>query len=174
MYALRPVIGTLAVLVLVAACGTSTPSTAPSPSDAPSDPPSSEPSGAAGGAATWWVGAESIPLAPETTAITGFVMETACASGQSPEGRVNEPVIDYGTDAVIVTFTVTPLAGVQDCPSNPEFPIEFTLSEPLGERTLDGRRNEPAARRDHDPVTRPGHHSHRAAPTPRQGRSFVP
>ena len=139
MIALRPAIGALAVLVLVAACGSSTPSATPPPSAAPSDQPNAEPSGAAAGAATWWVATDTIPLAPETTVIKGVLMETACASGQSPDGRVNEPVIDYGTDAVTVTFTVTPLAGTQDCPSNPEFPVEITLTEPLGARAvLDG------------------------------------
>ena len=136
MSALRPSIGVLAALtlVLVAACGTTTPSAAPS--TPASDPPSAGPSGAAGDAATWWVDSTLIPLAPETTEIKGFVMEAACASGQSPEGRVNEPNVEYGADAVTVTFTVTPLDGTQDCPSNPEFPVTVTLTEPLGERSL--------------------------------------
>ena len=67
-------------------------------------------------------------------------METACASGQSPDGRVNEPVIAYGTDAVTVTFTVTPRPGAQDCPGNPEFPVEITLTRAAWRRgaILDG------------------------------------
>ncbi len=136
MTALRPSIGALAVLtlVIVAACGTSTPSVAPSA--LPSDPPSVEPSGAAAGAASWWVDTTLIPLAPETTEIKGFVVETACASGQSPDGRVQEPVIEYGAESVAVTYTVTSRPGGQDCQGNPEFPVTFTLSEPLGERTL--------------------------------------
>ena len=138
MTALRPAIGALAImsLVLVAACGTSAPSATPPPSAAPSDQPDAGPSGAAADAATWWVATEAIPLAPDTTVIKGILMETACASGQSPDGRVNEPVIVYGADAVTVTFTVTPRPGAQDCPGNPEFPVEVTLSEPLGERAL--------------------------------------
>lgn len=145
MSALRPSIGALAVLTLVlaAACGTSTPSA--EPPTLPSDPPSAEPSGAAAGAATWWVDTTLIPLAPETTEIKGFVMETACASGQSPEGRVNDPVIEYGAESVTVTFTiVSPPGDAQDCPSNPEFPVTVTLTEPLGERELlDGGSNPP-------------------------------
>ena len=136
MSALRPSLGALAVLtlVLVAACGSTTPSVAPSAP--PSDQPSEAPSGNAG-AATWWVGSDLLPLAPGTTEIQGILVETACASGQSPEGRVNEPVIEYTPEAVTVTFTVVPPPGnAQDCPSNPEFPVTFTLSEPLGERAL--------------------------------------
>lgn len=132
MSALRPSIGALAVLtlVIVAACGTTTPSVAPS------EPPSAPPAAVAA-SATWWVDATLIPLAPETTEIKGFVMETACASGQSPGGRVSEPVIEYTPEAVTVTFTIAPPQGdAHNCPSNPEFPIEVTLTEPLGERTL--------------------------------------
>ena len=137
MSALSPSLGALAVLtlVLVAACGTTTPSAVPSPP--PSEPPSAEPSGAAAGDATWWVDTALIPLAPETTEIKGFVVETACASGQSPEGRVNDPVIQYTAESVTVTFTIVPPPGdAQDCPSNPEFPVTVTLGEPLGERAL--------------------------------------
>ncbi len=133
MNALRPAVGLLAALslVLVAACGTTTPSLAPTV-PAPPDPPAT-----GAGAATWWVDPTLIPLAPETTTVNGFVMETACASGESPDGRVNEPVVEYGAETVTVTFTVTPRpGGFQDCPSNPEFPVEIKLSEPLGERTL--------------------------------------
>ena len=144
MIALRPAIGALAVLLLVAACGSSTPSATPSPSAAPSDQPDAEPSGATGGAAVWWVATDAIPLAPETTVIKAVLMETACASGQSPDGRVNEPVIAYGTDAVTVVITVTPRPGAQDCPGNPEFPVEITLREPLGTRAiLDGGSDPP-------------------------------
>jgi hypothetical protein len=143
MNALRPVLGTLAVFVLVAACGTSTPSTAPSPSNEPSDQPSPVPSEVAN-AATWWVDSTLLPLAPETTAVQAILVEKACASGQAPEGRVGDPVIFYGPDAVIVMVPVTPLEGTQDCQGNPEFPVEITLTEPLGERTLlDGSSNPP-------------------------------
>lgn len=139
MTAHRPSIGALAVLTLaiVAACGTTTPSVAPST-------PPSAPSAGAAGSATWWVDVTLIPLAPETTEIKGFVMETACASGQSPEGRVNEPVIEYGAESVTVTFTITPRPGGQDCQGNPEFPVSVTLTEPLRERELlDGGSNPP-------------------------------
>ena len=137
MSALRPSLGALAIvtLVLVAACGSTTPSVAPSVA-APSDAPGAAPSGAVN-AATWWVGSDLLPLAPETTEIKGILVESACASGQSPDGRVNDPVITYTPQAVTVTFTVKPPPGdAQDCQSNPEFPVTFTLSEPLGTRTL--------------------------------------
>ena len=80
MTALRPTVGVLSVLMLglVAACGTVTPSLDPTA-------PPSDPHGVEAGSAIWWVSPDAIPLAPETTSVPGFVMETACASGQSPK-----------------------------------------------------------------------------------------
>lgn len=130
MTALRPSIGALAVLVLVLVAGCAT-------TPLPTEPDSFDPSSAEAGAATWWVDSQSVPLAAETTTLKGFVMETSCASGQSPEGRVNAPEILYTAESVTVTFTILPRPGsAQDCQSNPEFPVEVTLSEPLGERVL--------------------------------------
>jgi hypothetical protein len=158
MNAFRQLVGALAILVVVAACASSKSSVEPATSIAPSvgpgaepsvepsaqpSEPSAEPSGVPN-AATWWVDTTLLPLAPETTEVKAILVEQACASGKSPEGRVGDPVIRYGPDAVIVTVPVTPLAGDQDCQGNPEFPINFTLSEPLGSRALlDGSSNPP-------------------------------
>ena len=149
MSALRPSIVALAALtlVLVAACGTTTPSIAPS-APVPSEPPAAE-----AGDATWWVDSQSIPLAPETTTIKGFVMETACASGQSPEGRVNDPVIQYTAESVTVTFTVTPRPGVPGLPEQPGVPGRGDAVRAARGARPAGRRRDPAARRDHDPLT---------------------
>jgi hypothetical protein len=148
MIALRQVVGAIAILVIIAGCGTSTPSIAPTTSSAattapdptssadPTGEPSAEPSEEAAGSATWWVDTGVLRLAPETTVVKAFLVEGACASGQSPQGRIADPVIEYRADAVVVTFTVAPLPGNQDCQGNPEFPVEITLSEPLGSRTL--------------------------------------
>ena len=86
--------------------------------------------------ATWWVDPAAGALASETTVIPALLNEQACASGQTPEGRVLEPVIEYRADAVLVTISVTHRIGGQDCPGNPDFPIEITLAEPLGTRAL--------------------------------------
>lgn len=88
------------------------------------------------GVASWWVDPASGALSAETTVVPALLIERACASGQSPDGRVLEPVIEYGVDAVVVTISVTRRVGGQDCPGNPEFPLTITLREPLGERAL--------------------------------------
>lgn len=86
------------------------------------------------GPATWALdGADPAP--PDTT-FTAHVTEVACASGQSSEGRVQEPVVTYLEDVIIVTFFVEPLEGVQDCPGNPPTPVEVQLEEPVGDRQL--------------------------------------
>jgi hypothetical protein len=87
------------------------------------------------GPATWWVDPQAAPL-PTTTTIRALVRETACASGRSPEGRVEPPRIDVGAEAITVTFDIRKLPGGQDCQGNAPFPVTITLPEPLGNRTL--------------------------------------
>ena len=86
--------------------------------------------------ASWWVDPATLPLPASTRTIQGFIQEGACAGGQSPEGRILDPVIAYRSDAIEVTFTVAQQPGEQDCPGNPSFPVEIRLSEPLGTRAL--------------------------------------
>jgi len=75
-------------------------------------------------------------LASELTEIPVLVTERACNSGQDARGRIAEPLIVLGGDAVTVVFAVRPRAGGHDCPSNPETPHLLVLPEPLGDRSL--------------------------------------
>ena len=120
--------------LVVVACATPPPSIAPS--SAPPAEPSATPS-VEGQAepATWWV-APGETLGATTTVVKAILNERACASGQSPDGRVQEPVIEYTAESVTVTISVVRRSGFEDCPSNPDFPMEITLTEPLGERVL--------------------------------------
>jgi hypothetical protein len=86
------------------------------------------------GPASWWVDPGAGPLDPASTTIPALIRERDCASGQSPEGRVAGPVVFASADAFLVNIWVRIAPG--DCPSNPEFPIEISLPEPLGERQL--------------------------------------
>ena len=90
----------------------------------------------AAGRADWWVDPGRLPLAPDATVISGFLQEQTCASGQSPEGRITGPRVDYRPDAIIVTFHVRAIEGVSTCQSNPRYPVTIHLSEPLGRRGL--------------------------------------
>jgi hypothetical protein len=128
----RPaLVATILLAVLVAACtsGGATPSQQPSASPSPS-------ALAEVGPAQWWVDPDALPLDPSSTVIRAVLRERDCASGQSPEGRVLPPVIEYGEAEVVITFEVGRREGDQDCQGNPEFPIEIELSEPLGDRAV--------------------------------------
>ena len=72
-------------------------------------------------------GGRSLPL---------LIVEWACASGRSPEGRILPPEIAFGNEGVFVSLTIRNRPGDQDCQGNPEYPFTLQLSEPLGSRQL--------------------------------------
>ncbi|PPK90878.1 hypothetical protein CLV92_1218 [Kineococcus xinjiangensis] len=76
------------------------------------------------------------PPGPQDTSLPLLVTERDCAGGQSSEGRVQEPVVEYRPDAVVITIRVDPLGGAQTCPGNPATPYLLQLSEPIGGRAL--------------------------------------
>ena len=74
---------------------------------------------------------------PAATSVPILVTEMGCASGQSSEGRVAEPIVEYTDDAVLLTTRVEPLAGNGfTCPGNPSTEVTVQLDEPLGDREL--------------------------------------
>lgn len=97
------------------------------------------------GPATWAL-PNGFNVGPETTEFLALVTERACASGQSSEGRIVGPRIEYvDHTSVVVTFEVRPLPGGQECPGNPATIVEVELEEPLGNRRLlDGGREPPS------------------------------
>jgi hypothetical protein len=93
-----------------------------------------------------WEPAVGQTLTPATQTIEILVHERTCASGDSAEGRIQEPAVQYQQDAVIVTIKVKPKTEGQDCPDNPLTPFTLELEEPLGDRPLlMGGRGEPKA-----------------------------
>jgi hypothetical protein len=84
-------------------------------------------------AATWRLSAKTTRT---SKTLKTLVTERACASGASAKGRIAKPKISYEDDRVVITIGVTPLAGEQDCKSNPATPLTVTLSEALGDRQL--------------------------------------
>jgi hypothetical protein len=88
------------------------------------------------GAASWWLDPRAPAPTPDSTSIGGFVREEGCASGRTPQGRLEGPLFDLTETDVTVTFGVRPLPGAQDCQANPAFPVTFNLPEPLAERIL--------------------------------------
>lgn len=86
-----------------------------------------------GSAASWW---PTDLVAAETSQLDIEVRERACASGESAEGRILDPVIRSDEHTVVVSVFVRPLDGDQTCPSNPATPFTLDLDEPLGDREL--------------------------------------
>jgi hypothetical protein len=87
------------------------------------------------GPAWWELAVHERPTA-ESTSLDVVVYERACASGQSPEGRIVGPEIEYGVGVVSITFHVQQLSGAGDCQMAPGVPTTVQLSEPLGDRRI--------------------------------------
>jgi hypothetical protein len=88
------------------------------------------------GPADWWIDPKVAVPTPTSTSIHALIRERACASGKSPEGRVDAPAIDLEDSTVTITFEIRRLPGDQDCQANPPFPVTLRLGEPLGARAL--------------------------------------
>jgi hypothetical protein len=85
--------------------------------------------------ATWWADPAADPIGPESERIPALVLENACASGRTAEGRVLPPAITYDDNSVIITILVRSL-GNAECPGHPFTPFIVGLDEPLGDRAL--------------------------------------
>jgi hypothetical protein len=100
----------------------------------------------------WWVDPGSLPLPAGSRSIRALVNKRDCASGMSPEYRINAPTIEYRADAVVVTFTARdfPGGGGEECRGGElGFPVTIELAEPLGVRTLlDGSTSPPRSALD--------------------------
>jgi hypothetical protein len=86
--------------------------------------------------AQWRLDPDFPEPAPDDPTIHVLLNERACASGQSPEGRVLPPVIVVGAGAVTITILVRDRPGGQDCPGNPDFALAIDLPDALDGRPL--------------------------------------
>ena len=86
--------------------------------------------------AAWWLDPVAERPTAASTAIHALILEAACASGTSPDGRIEEPSIDLEATTVTVTIDVRHRVGGQDCQGNAPVPYTITLPEPLGARSL--------------------------------------
>ena len=83
-----------------------------------------------------WILDPDVAPAPGASSVSVWVMERECAGGEPPVGRDIVPVVfaDEGTVRMIVL--IEQLEGDATCPSNPWYPVELDLGEPIGDRTL--------------------------------------
>jgi hypothetical protein len=135
------VIATLLLVLASVGCGGGA-----SPNASASGGSSAAPSGGVptdGVPAAFWIDPASLPVDPTATSLKGFIRETGCASGQSPDGRWYYET-GYGSREITITVLVSPLPDPQDCPGNPDHAVTLTFSEPIGERPiLDGSTTPP-------------------------------
>jgi len=86
------------------------------------------------------------PLAAAASQISVQGHEEACANGKPPDGRLLPVIVDETPTTVTITIVVRRLANA-DCQESPRFPLQVTLSTPLGDRVLlDGSVYPPARR----------------------------
>lgn len=83
-----------------------------------------------------WEPAPGQELTPDTREVEILVHEIECADGDSADGRIEEPEVDYTSDEVIVTVRVRAKDGDVTCPGNPLTPYVLELEEPIGDRDL--------------------------------------
>jgi len=97
------------------------------------------------GAGTWWLDPAAPPPATTATKVRALIDSPMCASGRSPEGRIEPPTFDLSDTAVTVSFEIRwPTGDVQTCQGIPPFAITIELPEPLGKRALfDGSSDPP-------------------------------
>ncbi len=86
--------------------------------------------------ARWWLDPDGPPITPSTTVLAVLLREQDCASGKPPIGRVLAPTVVTTPDAFQIAIGIRQQLTGQDCPSNPPFPLELVLPEPIGPRGL--------------------------------------
>jgi len=87
-------------------------------------------------AGQWWLDPSFPAPAPGDTTVPAIVRERACASGKSPAGRLLDPIVVYGQDAIAVTIPIRMLVGPADCTGNPGTSYLLRLDEPVADRML--------------------------------------
>jgi hypothetical protein len=88
------------------------------------------------GTADWWLDPAQPRPGPKDRAFTALVLERACASGHSSDGRIAPPLVVYDADAITLTFGVRHRPGGQDCQGHPPGRFQVSLDEPLADRQL--------------------------------------
>lgn len=83
-----------------------------------------------------WAPSPDADLSAESTTVALDVIEQACASATSADGRIVVQELRYEEDAIVAIIGVIPRPGLNDCPGNPITSFTLELDEPLGGRQL--------------------------------------
>jgi hypothetical protein len=88
------------------------------------------------GSSEWRVDAGSTPTR-RSSSFPIEVMEHECASGRPADGRIADPIVEYGEGAITITVPVRRVeGGIATCPGNPWTPVVLALDEHIGDRLL--------------------------------------
>jgi hypothetical protein len=87
------------------------------------------------GSSAWRVARGTRP-ASRSSSFPIEVMERECASGRPADGRIADPIVEYGEDAITITVPVRRVEGGATCQGNPWTPFVLELDEPIGDRLL--------------------------------------
>ncbi len=120
-------------ILAISLLGCASATTASAPSATPSSPESSA-SPADSSTAVWELAADSA-VDPGSTTLDVLVMRSECNSGVT--GTVNPPIIDAGTEEIVISFTVSPgTAAAATCQGNDQVEYTVELDQPMGDRVL--------------------------------------
>ena len=87
------------------------------------------------GSSEWRVDGDSPPMS-RASSFPVEIVEHACANGRPADGRISDPIVEYGEDAITITIPVRPVEGGATCPGNPWTPFVVELDEPIEDRRL--------------------------------------
>ncbi|MDA8238325.1 MAG: hypothetical protein M0T75_10700 [Chloroflexi bacterium] len=94
---------------------------------------------------TWILDPDSGAPSPEASELRVLVWDGSCDQGPRVLGRLLPPVIEYRSDAVVVTLAARRVDGVLACHQPAGTPMTISLEEAIGgRRLLDGSRFPPA------------------------------
>ncbi|CAB4785023.1 unannotated protein [freshwater metagenome] len=90
-------------------------------------------SASSGDPAVWAIQSDSLPSESSTT-FTAYVRRLGCNGGVT--GDVLKPNVKRSVNAIVVTFRVAAVSGLQLCPANRSVPVVVNVGEPIGSRIL--------------------------------------
>jgi hypothetical protein len=77
------------------------------------------------------------PIRPTDWSVSLQLAELTCSSGQSPAGRVLEPMVAYEADRILAAISIRNRpGGPHDCQGGDTYPYTLQLKEPIGSRQL--------------------------------------
>ena len=77
--------------------------------------------------------------ATATSSSVDLYVKEPCSGGESPAGRIADPIVEYGMTTIWITVPISGHVGngLTECfKTDPEYPVVVELSQPVGDREL--------------------------------------